>query len=57
MHTNLHQFFNYYSADFDMSGDNIVSCGMDHSLKIWSFNTKQINESIQLSYEVSLELF
>ncbi len=38
------------SADFDMSGDNIMSCGMDHSLKLWKFNTDSIKTAIALSY-------
>lgn len=38
------------SADFDMTGENIVSCGMDHSLKMWKFNTPEIEKAIQLSY-------
>ena len=38
------------SADFDMNGENIMSCGMDHSLKLWKFNTNNIKEAIALSY-------
>jgi polycomb protein EED len=38
------------SADFDMNGDNIMSCGMDHSLKLWKFNTDNIKTAIALSY-------
>ena len=34
------------SADFDLSGDHIMSCGMDHSLKLWRINTEalQVND-------------
>ena len=39
------------SADFDMNGDNIMSCGMDHSLKLWKFNTNKIKEAISTSYQ------
>jgi len=38
------------SADFDMNGENIMSCGMDHSLKLWKFNTNSIKEAISRSY-------
>jgi len=38
------------SADFDMNGENIMSCGMDHSLKLWKFDTNNIKEAIDLSY-------
>ena len=27
------------SKDFDILGEKMVSCGMDHSLKIWSLET------------------
>ena len=40
------------SADFDMLGDKIISCGMDHSLKIWNFGDQKIQDAVQLSYKV-----
>ena len=38
------------SADFDMKGENIMSCGLDHSLKLWKLDTTKIKEAIELSY-------
>ena len=40
------------SADFDMLGEKIISCGMDHSLKIWNFGDQNIQDAVQLSYKV-----
>ena len=38
-----------------------MSCGMDHSLKLWKFDTNNIKEAIDLSYTLdtakSKELF
>ena len=34
--------------DFDILGEKMVSCGMDHSLKIWSLETdavKKVNQT------------
>jgi len=42
------------SADFDMAGKKIVSCGMDHSLKIWDFHSDKIRDAIKLSYEIGV---
>jgi len=30
--------------DFDILGEKLVSCGMDHSLKIWSLETDAIKK-------------
>merc|ERR1712227_605983 len=38
------------SADFNMDGTKIISCGMDHSLKMWRMDTDNIKEAIKLSY-------
>ena len=38
------------SADFDRTGDRIISCGMDHSLKIWNFKAEVLRKAIALSY-------
>ncbi|XP_071955021.1 polycomb protein eed-A-like [Antedon mediterranea] len=38
------------SADFDVDGERVVSCGMDHSLKIWCMNTDDVEEAIKTSY-------
>jgi len=37
-------------ADFHKKGHKIISCGMDHSLKIWSLESDDINNSIKESY-------
>lgn len=37
-------------ADIDRTGSRIVSCGMDHSLKVWSLTDAKIQDAIQLSY-------
>jgi len=37
-------------ADFNMTGTKIISCGMDHSLKVWRFDTPSVREAIELSY-------
>ncbi|GIY92915.1 polycomb protein eed-A [Caerostris extrusa] len=39
------------SADFDLLGHKIVSCGMDHSLKIWEINEEKVQTAIKESYE------
>lgn len=39
------------SADFNKEGTKIVSCGMDHSLKIWKFDTVTMQEAIKKSRE------
>lgn len=38
------------SADFNMDGSRIISCGMDHSLKMWRCDTDSIQAAIKLSY-------
>jgi len=38
------------SADFNMDGTKIISCGMDHSLKMWRMDTSSIQAAIKLSY-------
>ncbi|KAK2148975.1 hypothetical protein LSH36_473g03022 [Paralvinella palmiformis] len=39
------------SGDINIDGDLIVSCGMDHSLKIWSLNKPEIKDAIEKSYQ------
>ncbi|XP_076445382.1 polycomb protein EED-like [Babylonia areolata] len=34
------------SADFNLTGSRIVSCGMDHSLKMWKLDTSAIEDVI-----------
>lgn len=41
------------SADFNLDCTKIVSCGMDHSLKIWNINTPEISAAIARSYDPS----
>ncbi|XP_048477782.1 polycomb protein eed-A [Plutella xylostella] len=38
------------SADFDLKGERIMSCGMDHSLKLWRLDKPSMNEAIKQSY-------
>nr|CAD7413201.1 unnamed protein product [Timema cristinae] len=38
------------SADFDMCGNRIMSCGMDHSLKLWRLDKDSMKDSIKRSY-------
>ncbi|UYV71372.1 EED [Cordylochernes scorpioides] len=38
------------SADFDLLGTKIISCGMDHSLKIWQLDSDKIQNAIKSSY-------
>ena len=38
------------SADFDMTGSYIMSCGMDHSLKMWRFDTPALKNACEVSY-------
>ena len=36
--------------DFDIRGTKIISCGMDHSLKIWKLDSPELQKAIQDSY-------
>lgn len=38
------------SADFDLDGKRIISCGMDHSLKVWRLDKESIEKAIANSY-------
>ncbi|KAI1286807.1 Polycomb protein eed-A [Halotydeus destructor] len=38
------------SADFHVSGSRVVSCGMDHSLKIWILDVSEVQDAIKESY-------
>ncbi|RZF36592.1 hypothetical protein LSTR_LSTR010703 [Laodelphax striatellus] len=38
------------SADFDLKGERIMSCGMDHSLKLWRLDKDYIQEAMRASY-------
>jgi polycomb protein EED len=37
-------------ADIDITGSRIVSCGMDHSLKVWKLNKPEVELAIASSY-------
>lgn len=37
--------------DFDLLGEKIMSCGMDHSLKLWRINSERMQKAIRGSYE------
>lgn len=39
------------SADYDLLGEKIMSCGMDHSLKLWRINSKRMMNAIKESYD------
>lgn len=36
--------------DFDLEGKRIISCGMDHSLKLWRLDTEALESAIKNSY-------
>ena len=36
--------------DFNIQGTQLISCGMDHSLKMWRTDTEKINDAIKDSY-------
>ena len=36
-----------------MLGGSIVSCGMDHSLKVWQLDTSEIKDAIEASEQHS----
>lgn len=38
------------SADFNLTGTKIVSCGMDHSLKVWSLEKEGIKRALAQSH-------
>ncbi|XP_013381306.1 polycomb protein eed [Lingula anatina] len=42
------------SADFNIDGSKIVSCGMDHSLKIWRLDQPKVREAIENSYKFNV---
>ncbi|XP_015790163.1 polycomb protein eed-A [Tetranychus urticae] len=42
-------------ADFHLKGHKIISCGMDHSLKIWSLDNERVAAKIKDSYEFNVE--
>ncbi|KAG1939304.1 polycomb protein eed [Pimephales promelas] len=37
--------------DFDLLGEKIMSCGMDHSLKLWRIDSERMLKAIRGSYE------
>jgi len=37
------------SADFNLQGTRIVSCGMDHSLKVWSLEKDSVRRALALA--------
>lgn len=41
------------SADFNITGNLITTCGMDHSLKIWKTDTETIQAAMKDSYTYS----
>lgn len=47
----LVSFFIVLLQDFDLLGEKIMSCGMDHSLKLWRINSERMQKAIRGSYE------
>ena len=47
----IHTYYMYFviAKDFNLSGNRVVSCGMDHSLKIWSLETSSIIDIVDQS--------
>ena len=43
----------FVSQDFHILGGSIVSCGMDHSLKLWQLDTSEIKDAIEASEQHS----
>ena len=39
------------SADFNPLGTLVLSCGMDHSLKVWDMETPELKNAVQESYK------
>ncbi|XP_043927943.1 polycomb protein EED [Protopterus annectens] len=37
--------------DYDLLGEKIMSCGMDHSLKLWKINSERMRKAIKESYD------
>ena len=37
--------------DFNFTGTHILSCGMDHALKVWDMDLQVLRQSIQDSYK------
>lgn len=37
--------------DFDLLGEKIMSCGMDHSLKLWRIDSDRMLKAIRGSYQ------
>lgn len=37
----------FFLKDFDILGTKLISCGMDHSLKIWNLETDKLKEVCQ----------
>lgn len=36
-----------HTQDFTLEGNRLISCGMDHSLKVWSLDTHQVVDVCQ----------
>ena len=39
-----------FVQDFNLEATKIISCGMDHSLKIWDMDKPEIKKAIEDSY-------
>lgn len=38
-------------VDFSFHGNRILSCGMDHALKVWEMDDEQLNKAVKDSFE------
>lgn len=36
--------------DFNLAGDQVISCGMDHSLKLWNLSDPEVAAAVEASY-------
>jgi len=43
-------FHLFFPQDFNIHGSRLISCGMDHSLKMWRVDAGPIQEAIENSY-------
>ena len=37
--------------DFNLSGQLVISSGMDHALKVWDIGTREVQDAVQNSYQ------
>ena len=37
--------------DFNLSGQLVISSGMDHALKVWDIGTGEVEDAVKSSYQ------